>query len=209
MLDKTGFFQGLDARQLRQIEQAAERRSYGQGVIIMGQDDDTDYLCVLLSGTVQAYVSDEQGKRIIVNTMTAGQWFGELAMLSGEPRSANVVAVEDCEVMLVQRDAVMQAFEASPAFCCNVIRRLAKKVNDLTEEVSCLALMDVYGRIVRLLEQDCGDGEGRRLTQQDIADRVGSSREMVSRILKDLRIGGYIEIRNRCIHVIKPLPHGW
>ena len=94
-------------------------------------------------------------------------------------------------------------------FARNIIQMLAKKVNALTEDVSCFALFDVYHRLARVLEQHADSGITDRLTQQEIADRVGSSREMVSRILKDLRTGGYISIENKQICINKPLPKAW
>jgi len=209
MLETINFFHGISKEEIQKIEQTAERRRYKKGIIIMGKDDGTDYLCVLLSGRVQVYLDDNHCKRITVNTVYAGELFGELAMLSGEPRSANVVVVEDCEVLLMQRDYVMQVIGDFPEFSINLIQRLARKVNSLTEEVSCLALMDVYGRIARVLEQHAASGKTSRLTQQEIAYLIGSSREMVSRILKDLRVGGYIRVENKQIEITRALPKAW
>jgi CRP/FNR family cyclic AMP-dependent transcriptional regulator len=209
MLEKIQFFQGLDKSALHALEARAETRNYKKGVIIFGRGDESDYLCVLLDGLVHAYIDGAHGKKIIVNTIGPGELFGELAMFSDEPRSANIVAVEACEVLIVQRKAVMQAMAEFPAFSKNIIQRLARKVNSLTDDVSSLALLDVYSRIARILQQHTDAGITGRLTQQDIADRVGSSREMVSRILKDLRLGGYISIENRQISILKPLPNAW
>ena len=214
MLKNIEFFQGLSEAQIEQIENTAERRKYKKGLIILGKDGSTDYLFILLSGTVHAYRDDDSDRKIIVNTIGPGELFGELAMLSGDRRSANIVAVENCEVLLMQREDVMRAIGEFPEFCKNVIQRLAKKVNSLTDDVSCLALMDIYGRIAKILKdnalmEDNDSTTTRRLTHQEIADRVGSSREMVSRILKDLRVGGYISIENKRITILKPLPKGW
>lgn len=204
MIEDIAFFAGLDQAQRAVLLQDAVTRHYRKGAIILGRDDASDYLFVIVSGSVEAYI-EEGGKRIIVNTIGAGETFGELAMLSGEPRSANIVATEDCEVLVMQKQDVYRLIDTEPAFARNLIRLLAKKVNTLTDDVSSLALLDVYSRIARLLQQH----DGERLTQQDIADRVGSSREMVSRILKDLRAGDYISIDKRQISIRKPLPESW
>lgn len=209
MLEKIEFFQGLDTRELKALEAGAETRKYSKGVIIFGRGDQSDYLCVLLSGLVQAYIDDQHGKKIIVNIIGPGELFGELAMFSEDSRSANIVSVEPCEVLILQRKDVMQAIDESPAFSKNIIQRLARKVNALTEDVSSLALLDVYSRIARVLQQHAESGKTGRLTQQDIADHVGASREMVSRILKDLRLGGYISIESKHITILKPLPKAW
>lgn len=208
MLKNVALLKGLDKTQLAELESNAERRKYKKNSIILGKDDDTSYLFVLVSGHVDAYL-EEGGKRIVVNTIGPGETFGELAMFSGEPRSANIVAKEDCEVMIFQKETIYTLFEEAPGFCKNIIQVLAKKVNALTEDVSSLALLDVYQRIARVLVQYSESEAEARLTQQDIADRVGSSREMVSRILKDLKAGGYISIEKKQITIIRPLPNAW
>ena len=208
MLENILLLKGLTKTQLEKLELAGKRRTYKKNNIILGKDDTSNYLFILLSGCVNAYV-DEDEKRIIVNTITAEDSFGELAMLSGEKRSANIIAIEDCEVIIFQREDVYRLIEEVPEFSKNIIQILAKKVNTLTEDVSSLALLDVYGRIARVIQQHIDSGSTGKLTQQDIADRVGSSREMVSRIFKDLRIGGYISIEQKKISILKPLPKAW
>jgi CRP/FNR family cyclic AMP-dependent transcriptional regulator len=213
MLEKVQFFDGLSELTIQEIESTAERRKYKRGSIIIKKDDTADYLYVLLSGQVHAFIDDEAGKRVIVNTIGSDELFGELAMFSGDKRSASILAAENCEVLIIQRDDVLRAIREFPDFCFNVIQRLSKKINSLTEDVSCLALLDNYGRIVRLLQEQAHKSEEgnltERLTQQEIADHIGSSREMVSRILKDLKIGGYIEIDNKRIRILKVLPKAW
>jgi len=208
MLENITLLKGLDSSQLEALEAGGKRRKYKKGSIILSRGDTTNYLFVLISGQVDAYM-EEDDKRIIVNTVTRGESFGELAMLAGEPRSVNIIAVQDCEVLVLQQEAIYKYLTESPEFCRNIIQMLAKKVNVLTEDVSCFALFDVYHRLARVLEQHADSGKTDRLTQQEIADRVGSSREMVSRILKDLRTGGYISIENRQICINKPLPKAW
>jgi len=214
MLEKVHFFDGLKESTIQEIESKAERREFKKGLIIIEKNDTADYLYVVLSGNAHAFIDDEEsGKRVIVNTIGPFELFGELAMFSGDRRSANIVAAEDCEVLLIQCDEILQAVREFPEFCSNVIQRLARKINSLTEDVSCLALLDNYGRIVRLLQEQASRSEEgdttERLTQQEIADHIGSSREMVSRIIKDLKIGGYIEIDNKRIKILKVLPKAW
>lgn len=208
MLENSTLFNGLNSRDLEALEAGSKRRKYKNGSIILNKGDTTSYLFILISGQVDAYI-EEDDKRIIVSTITQGESFGELAMLAGEPRSVNIIAVKDCEVLVLQQEAIYKYLTESPEFARNIIQRLAKKVIALTEDVSCFALFDVYHRLARVLEQHADSGITDRLTQQEIADRVGSSREMVSRILKDLRTGGYISIENRRICINKPLPKAW
>ena len=208
MLENIDLFKGLNSKELETLEASGKRRKYKSGSIILNKGDTTSYLFVLISGQVDAYI-EEDDKRIVVNTITQGESFGELAMLAGEPRSVNIVAVKDCEVLVLQEDVIYKYLAASTQFAKNIIQRLAKQVIALTEDVTCFALFDVYHRLTRVLEQHSDKGMTDRITQQEIADRVGSSREMVSRILKDLRTGGYISIENKRISINKQLPKDW
>lgn len=208
MLENITLFKGLSNSQLEALEAVAKRRKYKKGSIILSRGDTTSYLYVLMSGQVDAYI-EEDDRRIIVNTISSGESFGELAMLAGEPRSANIIAVKDCEVLVLQQEHIYKYLAESSEFGRNIIQMLAKRVIALTEDVSCFALFDVYHRLARALEHHADSGITDRLTQQEIADRVGSSREMVSRILKDLRTGGYISIENKRISINKQLPKAW
>ena len=208
MLKNISLLKGLNKTQLEELESIGKRRKYIKNSIILERGDTTDYLFMLISGLVNAYVYKD-GKRIIVNTMTTGDSFGELAMLSGEKRSANIIAMGDCEVIIIQKKDIFRLIEKAPRFCKNIIQILAKKVNALTEDISSLALLDVYGRIARIMQQHIDAGSTGKLTPQDIADRVGLSCQVVSRVLKDLRLGGYISIEHKHITILKPLPKAW
>jgi len=210
MFENVEFFQGLDDKQLAELESGASSRTYKKGSIILSEGDESDSMFVIVAGEAQAYRDDEQGKKIILATMVAGESFGELAIFSGEPRSANVIVTRDCEVKIIRKKDIEALVSSSSQFATSVIQRLSVKVIALTEKVSVLALKDNYGRIVRVLEEHANDDAiTGKLTQQDIADQIGSSREMVSRILKDLRVGGYIEIDKKRINILKPLPKAW
>jgi CRP/FNR family cyclic AMP-dependent transcriptional regulator len=210
MFENVEFFQGLDKKQLAELESGAGSRTYKKGSIILSEGDESDSMFVIVAGQAQVYRDDEQGKKIILATMSAGESFGELAIFSGEPRSANVIVTRDCEVKIIRKKDIEALVSSSSQFATRVIQRLSIKVIALTEKVSILALKDNYGRIVRVLEEHANNGSiTGKLTQQDIADQIGSSREMVSRILKDLRLGGYIEIDKKRINILKPLPKAW
>ena len=152
MLDNITFLKGLDNSQLEALQAGGKRRKYKKGSIILSRGDTTNYLFVLMRGQVDAYM-EEEDKRIIVNTMTQGESFGELAMLAGEPRSVNIIAVQDCEVLVLQKEDIYKYLTESPDFARNIIQMLARKVNALTEDVRCFALFDVYHRLARVLQQ--------------------------------------------------------
>jgi len=147
-----------------------------------------------------------------MNTLGAGDYFGELALLDDSTRSASVRTVEKCEFRVVMKEDFNGVLDEHPNIARQLISNLAGRVRKLTADVKSLALQDVYGRVANVLmdlSEERGDGTlyiPEKLTQQDIADRVGASREMVARILKDLTIGEYIRFEGRHIIINTRLP---
>jgi len=189
-------------------------KHYAKHTIVINEGDPSEIFYVLLEGKVKVFVSDENGKEIVINTQGPGSYFGEIAIIDESPRSASVMTLEACRMAVVSRQEFMRCIGEHPEFALALIRRLAGRVRALTEQVKGLALYDVYGRIAQTLTSLARDQDGvhlipQRLTHQDIANRVGASREMVSRILKDLATGGYLRVENRKIILCKPLPARW
>lgn len=206
-------FAHLDENALRALAPNAVRRSFARGAVIVSEGDATDALYVVLSGRVKVFVSDESGKEVVINTLGAGEYFGEL-VLDGGPRSASIMTLESSRFFVVPRADVEGLIERNPAFARDLIHKLIGEVRRLTHKVRDLALKDVYGRLARFIEEHAVEANGKRavperLTQHDIAARVGGSREMVSRILKDLTAGGYISIDAKRITLHKKLPASW
>lgn len=214
MLDRISLFSDLDEAELATLSGRAVRRQFQRNTIILNEGDHSDSLYLILSGKVKVFLSDETGKEVILNVQGPGEYFGELALIDAGPRSASVITLEKTRVAILSKPDFEAFLEKHPEANLKIMRGLVKRMRALSEDVRSLALMDVYGRVARLLLQLAEEEEDHRiiketLTQQDIASRVGSSREMVSRILKDLRTGGYIEVENRRIILKEPLPHGW
>jgi CRP/FNR family cyclic AMP-dependent transcriptional regulator len=214
MLKNVSLFACLPDHDVEEISKLATTRSYSKNTIIISEGDNTDSFYAVLSGKVKVYLSDSEGKEVIINMLQEGDYFGELALLDDEPRSASVMTTEDSKLALISKTAFQEVLTQNPAMALGIIRELTARLRNLTENVKSLALMDVYGRVARtLLEmaEDQGDVQviKQRLTQRDIANMVGASREMVSRILKDLSVGGYITIANKTITINEKLPPGW
>lgn len=215
LLRKVDIFSGLGAEQLELLLRDCRFRSYAKGSVIVTEGDSAHALFIIRQGTLKAYLSDIDGKEVILSTLGANDYFGELALLDDSPRSASVAALERSELLQVPKDAFQQWLHADPLALPVITRSLVGRVRQLTDSVRTLALVDVFGRIVHLFNTlGVVDAHGQlvvspKLTQQQIASRVGSSREMVSRIFKDLVIGGYIAIEDDCIRVCKPLPMKW
>jgi CRP/FNR family cyclic AMP-dependent transcriptional regulator len=214
MLDKIPLFSDLDATELELLSTRMVTRQYPRNTIIINEGDHSDSLYVIRSGSVKVFLGNAEGKEVILNVQKTGEYFGELALIDSGPRSASVMTQEKSTLSLISKSDFEEFLRQHPAATVKIMRGLVKRLRALTDNVRSLALMDVYGRVARLLlklSQPEGDVRVIRevLTQQDIADRVGASREMVSRILKDLRDGGYLEIHDRHITLQDSLPHGW
>lgn len=174
-------------------------RSYRANAILINEGDVSDALYIVVSGQLRIYASSPDGRDVVLADFGPGEYVGELS-LDGGPRSASVKALVASTCRVVQ-GAETRAFLADhPDFALHLTKKLGRTVRRLTEQVKSLALQDVYGRMVRVLMElsDPTSGDERvvrqKLTQQDIADRVGSSREMVNRVLKDLISGGYVAV---------------
>jgi CRP/FNR family transcriptional regulator, cyclic AMP receptor protein len=198
---------------LDQIASVATVRTFPKRAIIVTEGDDTDSLYVVLSGKARVFVADEKGKEVQLNQLGAGEYFGEVT-LDGGPRSASVTAVEDCRCAVVKRTELTTFLEKHPDLALHIMRKLARRVRDLTENVRSLALMDVYGRVARLLLELAEEEDGKlvireNLTHKDIASRVGASREMISRIFSDLAEGGYVRKEDGNLIIARKPPPRW
>lgn len=206
-------FANLNEQALRSLAPGGTLRSYPRNVVVVSEGDPTDSLYVLLSGRVKAFVADESGKEVVLNTIGAGDFFGEL-VLDGGTRAASIMTLEPARFFVIPQRDVEALLASNPQFARHLVRKLIGKVRSLTERVRDLALKDVYARLVRFLEEHSEEQAGRRvvlerLTQADIAARIGGSREMVSRILSDLSDGGYVSVEAKRIVLHRKLPAHW
>jgi CRP/FNR family transcriptional regulator, cyclic AMP receptor protein len=203
----------LTPETLREIAATGVIRAYPKNTIIINEGEVGDSLFIVLSGRMKVFASNAAGREVVIAFHGPGEYVGEMS-LDGSPRSASVMTVEPTTCAVVNRASVREFLLAHPEFAMHLIEKLIQRVRLTTENVKSLALSDVYGRLVKLLLALAVEREGRlivpeRLTQQDIAERVGASRDMISRLLKDLIAGGYLVIQNHMITVLKKPPHGW
>jgi CRP/FNR family cyclic AMP-dependent transcriptional regulator len=198
---------------LAEIAQRAPSRTYLRNAIILTEGDDSDTLYVLLAGRAKVFVADEDGHELQLNQIGPGEYFGDVT-LDGGPRSASVMALEPCRCAVLKSAALARFTTDYPEFALHLTRKLAHRVRALTSSVRDLALMDVYGRVARLLLDLAEEVDGRlvieeKLTQKDIAQRVGASREMISRIFSDLSAGGYVRKENGRLFIVRKPPAHW
>jgi CRP/FNR family cyclic AMP-dependent transcriptional regulator len=214
MLENVPLFSGLSSAALAEIEQHGMVKSYKKNAIVINQDDETYSLYVILSGSVKVYISGEDGREAVLNHQSAGDYFGDLALIDKQPRVASVMTTEDSSFMVISREDFLLCLSKNPEIAINLIKPMTSRMRMLAKNVSSLALLDVYGRVARVLLEQAEEQEGgelitEKLTQQEIADMVGASRAMVSRILKDLKVGGYISIDKKRISIHQKLPSRW
>ena len=203
----------LDVIDLRDFAERAVTRTFPKNTVVVSEGDRTDSLYIIVSGRVKIYVSDEKGKEVALNESGPGEYFGEMVLDEG-PRTASVMTLEPTEFLVVPKEDFREFVKKSPEFSLHLIYKLIKRVRALTNDVKSLALVDVYGRVARMLLDLAVERDGvlvieSKPTQQEIASRVGASREMVSRILGDLTVGGYIEVARDRITIAKALPRTW
>ena len=188
-------------------------RTYPKNTIIVTEGDKTDSLYIILEGRVKVFVSDGEGHDMVLSTQGPGEYFGEMVLDEG-PRSASIMTLEPSRFLVVPKGDFRDFVARNPAFALSLIDKLIGRARVLTESVKSLALMDVYGRVARLLIELAEETGGKlaisqRLTQQEIASRIGASREMVSRILKDLSTGGYLTQSRAGIVLHRKPPEHW
>ena len=212
MLENVSLFAKIPADQIAELEGLCVARRYAKNTVLFMEGDENNQLFVIRSGKVNVYVQGEEGKQLILNYMSEGEYFGELSLIDSQPRSASIMTVTDCEFLTMTRDRFQEFISRSPQLCMSLMEELTNRIRKLTLSVKDLALLDVYGRVAHTLER-MTDEENRikdpKPTHQDIANMVGSSREMVSRIMKELIIGEYIEQSGEAIRICRPLPKGW
>ena len=205
-------FAGLPESDLQAIAKKAVIKAYDKGAMVVTEGELTQSLYVIISGRVKVYLDDENGKELVLDTKGPGEYFGEMVLDEG-PRSASVSTVEPCQFAVISITDFKNLLLTHPEIALIVIKNLIHMARGLDQSVRSLAMLDVYGRVSRMLLDLAVEQKGmlvipEKLTQQEMATRVGTSREVINRILRDLTAGGYIRVENKRIIINKPLPPG-
>jgi CRP/FNR family transcriptional regulator, cyclic AMP receptor protein len=200
VLKAVPLFSSFPEDQLRMLAAVVTRKSATRSTTVMAGGDATDSLYIVLSGRLKVMMSDADGKEVILSILGPGEFFGEMGLIDDAPRSASVVAIEACELISIAKRDFKKCLAENFEMTMAVMRGLVRRLREADRKIGSLALLDVYGRVARLLLDMSETVEGekivtKRLPKQDIAKMIGASREMVSRVMKDLQMGGYIEVR--------------
>ncbi len=209
-LKKIPFFAALTDDVLSALSSKARTINFPKNAVILRQGELSHSLHIILSGKVRIYVSDEEND-FVLQTQESGSYFGELALLTDAPRSASILALEKttCAV-IIQSDFTAWMYQY-PEVMPILLKAMAEKVLQLTDEVQAMALSGVYQRLVRKLKQ-LGRDEGGVLvidnikSQEELANMIGAGREMVCKLLRQLVFGGYLLIEDKSYKIVKKLP---
>ena len=211
MLEKVSLFSNLAEQEISELEAIGQERSVAKNSVVINEGDDTDSLYIILKGKAYALRSDESGRQFIVNRFGPYDYFGEMSFFDRSARCATVMTKEKCTLMILPRNAFLNFAARHPEIYWNVIKALLEKLRKATQQIEELAFLDVYGRLARfLVENQNADGViEEKLTQQELADMVGSSRETVNRIFNELVAGGYIVKEKGRLVIRKKLPYNF
>jgi len=215
MIDSIPLFSAIGDEGRRRLAEVARRKVFPKNTVIMSEGDETDSLYIICEGKVKVTIIDEHGKEIILSILEEGDYFGEMtALVDGEARSASVVTRDQCLLLQLSRDDFRRIVSLYPDIVFSLLHVSMKRLRKANRKIESLALMDVYGRVARLFTELAQPEDDHRvikekLTHQEIANMVGSSREMISRVMKELTSGGYITSEHKQITINGKLPYAW
>lgn len=201
------FFTQLTEDELDHIRSLAAEKRYPKNAVVLSEGEMGDSLYMIQSGKVKVFISDQDGREMILKILGPGDFFGEMSMIDKQPRSASITTLEASVFLVLSHAAFEKCIERVPRIANMVMRILAQRVREADRKIGTLAMMDVYGRVAStLLELSVYDNGklmvSEKLSQQDLANMVGASREMVNRILKDLADRGFISVESKSITII-------
>ena len=205
-------FADLPEIDLQAIVNKAVIKAYDKNAMVVTEGEFTKSLYVIISGRVKVYLDDENGKELVLDSKGPGEYFGEMVLDEG-PRSASVMTTEPSTFAVISTTVFTNLLVKHPEIALIVIKNLIRMARGLDENVRSLAMLDVYGRVSRMLLDLAIEQGGmlvvpEKLTHQEMATRVGTSREVINRVLRDLTVGGYIRVEDKTIIINKPLPPG-
>ncbi len=198
-------FRGLGPTELSQFGDVTREKDYPRGSVILFEDDPGDSLYIVRDGRVKVVLVGEDGREVILGVLGIGEHFGELALIDDQPRSAHVISMEDSTLLVLRRDDFRRRVEAAPSVAWAMLQELSRRLRRADEKIGGLVLLDVPGRIARLLLETADSAQSNTieapLTHQTIAQMIGASRETVSRTMKEFQDTQWIRVEQRRISI--------
>ena len=205
-------FSELSDEDITSLAHLALRKRYPKDTVVFFENEEGDFFFTILEGRIKVTILGDDGREVILSVLGPGDFFGEMALLDNEPRSATAIAVEESELLSLHRSDFQSVLNDNKSITSALIRVLSSRLRRANHQISTLALLDVYGRVARVIV-DMAREEGKRLrdgriafrraTHQEIANRIGTTRETVTRMLKDLERQGLIHVEGKEI-VVQP-----
>ena len=208
-------FQHLNEEQLSVLAEHSREVQFRKNAILMTEGDAGESMYVIQSGLVKVFVSDEEGKELVLYEQGAGAVIGDIALLDDEPRSASVSTLDKTTALMIGKSSFIQCLKESPEMSLGIIRSLTQRLRHATEGSRSLALDNVYRRLADKLQElgiDKTETTSRlekKYSHQDLGNMIGASREMVGKVMAELVKGEYIELQDGIIHILKKLPRNW
>jgi len=207
VLKSVPLFSSFSEQQLGTLLSYVQHRSYPRNAFILRAGDETDALYIILAGRVKVLIPDEEGHEVILTIMGPHEFFGEMGLFDDQPRSASVETLEACEMLRISKAGFTSCIKDNLELAMLIIRNLVRRLRDADRKIESLALIDVYGRVARLFIDMAEEINGQWVVQQappkqEIARMIGASREMVSRVVKDLQHKGLIKADKRKVIVL-------
>ena len=196
-LRRVPLLSSLNDQQIEALAAGSTRRNFPKGRTIVSEGEPSQSLYILLSGRAKVQRSDSEGKEVILAVLGSGDFFGEMSLIDDAPRSASVITLESCDFMSIAKDSFKSMLMQSNEMCLAVMKGMVARLREADQKIETLALLDVYGRVARVLLDFSEHVDGERvvkhkLPRQEIAKMIGASREIVSRVMKGLEIDGFI-----------------
>jgi CRP/FNR family cyclic AMP-dependent transcriptional regulator len=212
LLRTVPIFSELTDEDITSLARLSSRRRYPKDQVVFFENEEGDFFFMILEGRIKVTILGDDGREVILSVLGPGDFFGEMALLDNEPRSATAIAVEDSELLSLHRTDFQSVLTENRSITSALIKSLTARLRKANHQISTLALLDVYGRVARVIAEMARD-EGRRLrdgriafrraTHQEIANRIGTTRETVTRMLKDLERQGLIHVEGKEL-VVQP-----
>lgn len=195
-------FHELDLEEMRRFGELVREKSYPRSSVIVFEDDPGDAFFIVREGRVKVVLVGDDGREVILGMLGPGDHFGELALIDNRPRSAHVIAMDDATLLVLRREDFRKRVETSPKVAWALLVELSRRLRAADGKIGGLVLLDVPGRIARLLLDhvaDDGKSIDKPLTHQTIAQMIGASRETVSRAMRDFQDEGWVSVDRRRI----------
>jgi CRP/FNR family cyclic AMP-dependent transcriptional regulator len=213
MLRRVPIFFGLDDSQLENLTHSLVKKAYPKNRVVMSEGQAAEYMFIIIAGRVKVQVTDPEGKEVILAVLGPGEFFGEMSLIDQHPSSASVITLESSHFIVVNKEDFRRHLVSNPDIATNIMRGLVKRLRVADKKIETLALLDVYGRVARVLLDFSEVIEDKRIIRhklpprQEIGKMIGASREMVSRVMKDLENDGYFTEHEDGTIVINEQPH--